>query len=181
MKPGGGKAKGSSFEREICKDLSLWITGGGRDDIFWRSAMSGGRASVAFKKGGSNISQTGDICAVDPIGDPMVKKFFIECKFYANLNLQGSLVDSKSGITAFWDECRRMAVAQGNKIPFLVARQNQWKPWLILDSEGMEFFSLKAQRIALLPGEMQIVWWEKFLSHAQAPFRYKQPPLRKRL
>ena len=51
MRKGGGKAKGSSFERLICKELSLWITGGEHQDVFWRSAMSGGRSTVAMKKG----------------------------------------------------------------------------------------------------------------------------------
>ena len=36
--------KGSEFEREMCKCLSLWWTDSKRDDVFWRSAQSGGRA-----------------------------------------------------------------------------------------------------------------------------------------
>ena len=37
MRSGGGKQKGSAFEREICKKLSLWFTENERDDIFFRS------------------------------------------------------------------------------------------------------------------------------------------------
>jgi len=42
MKKGGGKNKGSSFERKICKELSLWWSGGKSDSIFYRTGGSGG-------------------------------------------------------------------------------------------------------------------------------------------
>src|SRR5215216_6431446 len=38
--------KGPQWEREVCRALSLWVTNGERVDVFWRSAMSGGRATV---------------------------------------------------------------------------------------------------------------------------------------
>jgi len=47
MRKGGGKAKGASFERDICRRLSLWVSAGKQEDVFWRSAMSGGRSTVA--------------------------------------------------------------------------------------------------------------------------------------
>ena len=50
-KPGYGKQKGGEYERTVCKKLSLWVSNGTRDDIFWRSAMSGGRATLQRKKG----------------------------------------------------------------------------------------------------------------------------------
>lgn len=38
-------AKGSSFEREFCKKLSLWVSDGKDPDIFWRTAGSGSMAT----------------------------------------------------------------------------------------------------------------------------------------
>lgn len=73
-------AKGSSFERKICKQLSLWWSGGKRDDIFWRSSQSGGRATQRSKSGRKTFGSYGDIAAVDPIGLPLLEVFTIELK-----------------------------------------------------------------------------------------------------
>ena len=73
-------AKGSSFEREICKELSLWYTGGERDDIFWRTSISGGRATQRAKSGKKTAGSCGDVAAIDPIGEPFVGSFSIELK-----------------------------------------------------------------------------------------------------
>lgn len=72
--------KGSPFEREICRRLSDWWSEGTRDDIFWRSAASGGRATVRTKRGKSTFGQYGDITAVDPVGQPLTRAVCIECK-----------------------------------------------------------------------------------------------------
>ncbi len=80
MSKGRGKQKGNSFEREICVLLSKWWTGGKRDDIFWRTSNSGGRATVRNKAGKKTKNQYGDICAVDPIGKPLLDLVTIEVK-----------------------------------------------------------------------------------------------------
>lgn len=82
MKSKGGK--GSKFERDICKTLSLWwsrdFPSGPREDIFWRTAGSGGRATNRSKKGKTTKNAYGDICALDPIGQPFLDVFAIELK-----------------------------------------------------------------------------------------------------
>ena len=45
----GKSQKGGAWEREFSKYLSLWITEGERDDVFWRSSQSGGRATQRAK------------------------------------------------------------------------------------------------------------------------------------
>lgn len=130
MKAGFGKQKGGTFEREICKKLSLWISNSTRDDIFWRSAMSGGRASVQFKKGQQNLTQAGDISAIDPLGDFFIKKCIVECKFYKNLQLENLFFTvSNSGIVGFWNILLQK-IADSKKIPFLVVKQNYKEPLL---------------------------------------------------
>ena len=74
------KAKGSSFERLICKRLSLWWTNGETDSVFWRTSNSGGRATVRGRKGKKTSNQHGDICAIDPIGEPFLNMFAVELK-----------------------------------------------------------------------------------------------------
>lgn len=73
-------AKGQQFERDVCVLLSRWWTGGENDSVFWRTANSGGRATVRGKKGKTTRGQYGDICATDPIGQPFIDLFNVEIK-----------------------------------------------------------------------------------------------------
>lgn len=75
-----GSNKGAAFERKICRTLSLWWTGGDRDDVFWRTSQSGGRATERAKKGQTTSGQYGDIAATDPIGKPLIDCFMWELK-----------------------------------------------------------------------------------------------------
>jgi len=73
-------AKGSQFERKICKELSLWWTSGKRDDVFWRTQNSGGRAAIRTRKGKSTSGQYGDIASTDKISAKFTRLFTIELK-----------------------------------------------------------------------------------------------------
>ena len=75
-----GHGKGSNFERAICKQLSLWWTGGERDDVFWRTSTSGARAKTRCEVGQSTFGQYGDIQATDPVGQPLIDMFTFELK-----------------------------------------------------------------------------------------------------
>ena len=92
-------SKGSSFEREICKQLSTWwskgIEGAARDDVFWRSSQSGGRATQRAKFGKRTSGSYGDINAVDPIGQPLLRYFTFELKRGRSHGLPADLIDCK--------------------------------------------------------------------------------------
>jgi hypothetical protein len=75
-----GSGKGSQFERDICRKLSLWWTDGQRDDVFWRTSGSGAQATVRGRRGKATYGQYGDIHAVDPIGEPLLRVFTFELK-----------------------------------------------------------------------------------------------------
>jgi len=94
MKKGGGGQKGSGFEREICKKLSLWWTDNKSDCVFWRSSQSGGRATQRTKKGQKTFGSYGDIAAVDPIGQPLMQMFTIELKRGRSHGSPGDLLDA---------------------------------------------------------------------------------------
>lgn len=119
------KAKGGEFERKICKILSLWVSNGTRDDIFWRSAMSGGRASVRFKNTGQqSVAQGGDI---SPIGEQnaLTDQFCIECKSYKKLHYSSLLFlkPKDRSFVQFWNQTVETAKKHG-KLPMLIAKQN---------------------------------------------------------
>jgi hypothetical protein len=75
-----GKIKGGKFERSICVQLSEWWTNGERSDIFWRTSASGGRATIRTKSGRKTHGQYGDVCATDPIGQPLIDFVNVELK-----------------------------------------------------------------------------------------------------
>jgi hypothetical protein len=116
---GKGKRKGSKFERVICKLFSRWVSGGKREDLFWRSAMSGGRATVARGK----VRQSGDLTAVAPEGHVLTDYWFIECKTGFGLSVGLFLLRGMGPLAKFWKVARREAVKYG-KEPMLVARQS---------------------------------------------------------
>lgn len=93
MKAGRGKRKGSGFERLLCTQLSQWWTGGQRDDVFWRTAGSGARATVRARKGKKTQPHCGDICAIDPIGKPLTDVFAVELKRGHNKHTLADMYD----------------------------------------------------------------------------------------
>jgi len=90
------KNKGSKYEREVCKQLSLWWTGGERDDVFWRSTTSGARATIRSKQGKVTFGQYGDIQATDPIGQPLLNVCTIEVKRGYTKDHFHDMIDSPS-------------------------------------------------------------------------------------
>ena len=75
-----GRNKGMQFERQVCTQLSLWWTAGKRDDIFWRSNASGARATSRAKRGKTTSGQYGDIAAIDPSGEALIRIAPLELK-----------------------------------------------------------------------------------------------------
>lgn len=73
-------AKGSAFERSICRQLSLWWSEGQDDNLFWRTSQSGGRATTRAKAGKRADKHCGDICALDHVGAPLLRVISWELK-----------------------------------------------------------------------------------------------------
>lgn len=124
MKAGGGKGKGSAFERRVCKDLSLWVSKGKREDLFWRSAMSGGRSTVRAAKGKLTEHQSGDISSVHPAGHALTNPYYLECKFYRDLNAAALVFKNGGTLAEFWKVACKEA-ARYRKEPMLILKQNQ--------------------------------------------------------
>lgn len=128
-KGGRSSKKGASFERKIAVALSLWVSNGRHEDLFWRTAMSGGRATVARKKGKS-VRQSGDIGAVARQGQAFTNAWYVECKFYKKIDLDSFLVKGTGKLAKWWKVCRREA-KHYERDPMLIVHQNGW-PWLVL-------------------------------------------------
>ena len=81
MRPGGGKSKGSSYELEVGKTLSLWISKGERKDLICRTVGSGAQFTA------TKLGKPGDLMAQDELAIKFFSKYVVECKFWKNLEL----------------------------------------------------------------------------------------------
>jgi hypothetical protein len=170
MRKGGGKAKGAQFEREVCVALSKWVSRNTKEDVFWRSAMSGGRATVQHNRSGKKFSnQVGDISCIDPIGHKFMSCFAVECKYYANLDFQG-IITGKGKLLAFWKEIISQAYAHGKR-PFLVARQNRMPTLVCIQHTNLTNFDLAEHQTVLIsrPYDLYILEFDYFVREA-TPF-----------
>jgi len=124
-----GKGKGSAFEREICFALSKWWTQGKRDDIYRRSATSGGRATVRTKVGKRTAGQYGDIAIADPLGQPLIELSTIELKTGYPGQSPFDLVDrvgkQNPKYKQFFEQCEREKKEANVPFWILIARRKQ--------------------------------------------------------
>lgn len=179
MKKGGGKKKGGQFEREVCKDLSLAVSRNQRRDLFWRSAMSGGRATVMTAQGLDNKAQVGDVSAIAPEGAFLTDQFVFECKHVKDLGLHNWMLYGTGPIQRYLTETMPKA-SDSKRKTVLVARQNGIAPIVVTDAawiwqrEGAQ--ASTSDRIAL-PGSvtfhnhalknLHLHLWTDFLMYVQ--------------
>jgi hypothetical protein len=142
---GGGKRKGSAWERKLCQQLSLWVTHGEKKDAFWRSAMSGGRATRAR----GAVRQAGDITAVAPEGHSLTDRFYIEGKFYADLALARFFLEGTGILAKFWSTTCREAKRYG-RAPMLIAKQNQYPALVLMEPPALEVLGALTVPIVLV-------------------------------
>lgn len=134
--------KGPGFERGFCKRLSLWWSGHKRDDIFWRTAGSGARATARAKKGLRTADSYGDVKAEHILGKPLTMKSVFSLKRgYTGKKGKKSLkwaslldlIDNPSttkgvpAIAKWWEELLTLQVQSKRKNAFLVFKRDRKK------------------------------------------------------
>jgi hypothetical protein len=134
MRTGGGKDKGSAFERQLCRRLSLLVSEGTRTDCFWRSAMSGGRARLQLNKDIVNQTQAGDISSISELGFWLINTYTIEAKHYKDLQLASGFLSNTGALYEFWRKLRQDCLIT-RKLPLMIAKQNN-RPTLMLTLPG---------------------------------------------
>jgi hypothetical protein len=129
-------AKGADFERDISRTLSLWWSHGERDDIFWRTSMSGGRATVRRKVGKATAYQAGDITATDPIGAPLIKATVIELKRgykrWGILDMIDSKNPTKTVLGGFLLQVEEELKQAGIRNFLLICRRDGREPFVLM-------------------------------------------------
>lgn len=180
MRPGGGKQKGAAFERDTCVMLSQWVSHGRREDLFWRTAMSGGRATVAGKRGANLAAQAGDISAVHKMGHVLTADFYFELKHVKDLGLDTFIVKGTGPLAKYWTLACQEA-SKYTKQPVLIVRQNRLPTLLIARSRTVD--GLHANNMPKIgrylaavysPGKKPCEIW-LLASVLGSPFKYAEP------
>lgn len=161
MKPGGGKAKGSGYEREVAKFLSRWITGKEKELVFWRSPSSGALCTI------SNVLETsGDLIAIKPEGEWFLKLFSVEIKTgYPHADFFQHFKDMKGDvIKEFWLQCQTDA-RKSKKYGMLIFKKKGLKPIVGIDSNMKELllkniYLLKSLMLAYDDGTPDINFYD---------------------
>ena len=124
--------KGSGFEREMCKKISLWWTNQTRDDIFWRTSGSGARATTRFRRSNKNTyGNSGDLKAEDPIGKPFTDVFTVEMKRgYKSWSIMDQIDHGKKAAESIFSKFLKQTLMAANRpdcynYPMLITRKDQ--------------------------------------------------------
>lgn len=163
MRPGGGKAKGSGFERAICEKISLWLSHGERKDLMCRTVGSGGQFTAAINRG-TQAGLAGDIRSQDPIAEQLCKSFVIECKFWRDLEMV-KFLDRQGELYAALEK----VMLEGTTVKkswMLVAKQNNRKELLFLPVTALDISEkFKLDFHLLFNGTVYMCVLENFLTH----------------
>lgn len=137
MRPGGSKEKGSEFERKICKLLSLWVSCGGKEDLFTRNVLSGGQFTGSEKRGKLK-GQAGDLMCSHPDGRFLTERFIIECKHYRDLDLF-SVLQMRGEMFGYLKKLEEQA--NRNNRHWLFITQQNGKRWPLVFMPHDAFFT----------------------------------------
>lgn len=147
-----GKEKGSSFERSICHTISMWWSKGEYEDGFWRTASSGGRATIRGRKGKSTTNHHGDICATREEAIPFLSLVTLELKRgFSSSSIMDLLDKPKESILQTHEKWFVQAM-QSHKLAgsfswMVIAKRDKRKPLVFLPSDLTYKFHALEQEI----------------------------------
>jgi len=125
------KSKGSRFERDVAKQLSLWWSGGQRDDIFYRSSSSGARATCRAVKNKNTANSAGDLSYLDASGKPFLECVAVEIKAgYKGATIPKIFSAKKPELYDFFDQAQESAI-QANVPGWLVIHKQDFQPTMV--------------------------------------------------
>ncbi len=175
-------AKGANFERDFCRRLSLWWSGGEYDDLFWRTSNSGGRATVRAKKGKGTKNQYGDICATDPAGDSLMALLTFELKRGYNRATIHDVLDAPHRAAdptyGKWvTQARDSHKVAGSVSWALVVKRDRRDALILMPAEGVNQFDVMKWVLASFRGcggrgqRVHVLRLSDFFDHAVLPMR----------
>ena len=131
--------KGSPYERTICKQLSLWWSGDEDQEVFWRTSMSGGRATIRAKQKLKTPNSYGDVGYLDTIGKPFIDKVLLELKrgYTKDISILDFL-DKNRGepiLLKWWNKAEKERRLAKRKYIFIIFRRDRHKSCILLKEQ----------------------------------------------
>src|SRR5208282_2890367 len=161
MRPGGGKNKGSSYEREIGEKISLWLSHGEHKHLLCRTVGSGAQFTTSAKKL-VMAGQAGDLIAQDEKAFKLFAKFVIECKTWRDLELirffakEGLLYDALVKVKGEGEKLGRMY--------WLISKQNRRKDLILMPVQAFDLLRPDNDWHLLFNGTVYMMQLDSFLS-----------------
>jgi len=137
-----GKNKGNTHERLVASQLSLWWTDGRQDDIFFRSASSGGRATQRAKKGQTTANAAGDLAAMTKEGQEFLDFITVEIKRGYNTISVADLYEKVSG--GFWDfidQAKKAASIAGTPYWMVIHKRDRRDAVIVMPAAALHIYS----------------------------------------
>jgi hypothetical protein len=129
-------SKGSQYERDTCTQLSLWWSENKNDSIFWRTSMSGGRATTRAKQGKKTAFAYGDVTFTDPIGKPFISKCLLELKrgYTKDISILDFLDKNKGEplLLKWWNKAEKERRLANRKYILIIFRRDRHKSCVLL-------------------------------------------------
>jgi hypothetical protein len=135
----GDPKKGSAFERDFARKLSLWWSEGKADDWFWRLGGSGGRATNRAKSGRNTANGYGDIAAQCPEAQKLLNIVTFELKRGYNSTTIQDLIDKPNGpnqMRDFIEQAKRSASLAGTPFWILVLKRDLREELIVTNLSG---------------------------------------------
>lgn len=132
--------KGGEFERDICKFLTVWLTGKPKPYAFWRMPGSGSFATISEE----NVNMSGDIRGITSEGMEITDIISIECKTgYPKTSFWQHIKGTKGfNLKLFWIQCLEDAKKPG-KHPILIYRKLRQKPMIGINNNTNNLLKTK--------------------------------------
>ena len=130
-----GKGKGSTWERDIAKTLTKWLTGKEKPYVWWRMPGSGAIATISEE----NKELSGDIMSLRPEGAFLTDRYSIEAKNgYPSSSFHKHLKGVKNDeVRLFWKQTVDDA-NRAEKLPLLIYKKKHYNALIgISDFEGV--------------------------------------------
>lgn len=148
--------KGARWEREVARELSLWLTDGQDDTQLWRSTQSGGWSNRDEK-------QVGDLQANGVVGKEFRDIFSVECKHRKEIDFYHVFSQSDPDILVWWhkhvQECLEYSLC-----PLLIMKRNYYPVLIGAHKEIFNKFLEDLDETITINRRLMFVELEEFLN-----------------
>jgi hypothetical protein len=131
-------SKGSQYERDVCRQLSLWWTEGKDDNSFWRTSQSGGRATTRAKQKLKTPNSYGDVGYLDIEGKPFIDKVLLELKrgYTKDISVLDFLDKNKGEpiLLKWWDKAEKERKLAKRKHTIIIFRRDRHKSCILISA-----------------------------------------------